>query len=352
MIKIAILNLITLATLFANDLVVAGNDAMIKTTKVKATKSVYLGSYLAQGHLPADATFRIDAPLEGIVETLGVNIYDNVKQGKVIAAIKSPKLLELEAEYINLLIEEEYNQNELKRLKPLYEAAVVAKKQYLMAQNISEKYKTQLKFYRNLLQEWGLSSKQIETITQTKKAITDIKIYAPISGKIADLNIFPKMYLQRGDHMMSVVDTAKTHLELSLPIALAKELHVGSKLFIGESPVEVESIAAKIDPRTQTLAVHLLSKNGMSVLPEEKKNIKLFWPKDAYELPASAIVSVDDKAALFVKVDNGYKLVNVTVLNRDTSKVYVTSQTLHTNDLIVTSGAIALKGAVEAQSND
>lgn len=352
MIKMVIINFMTITILLANDLVVSGNNTMIKTTKVKATKSVYLGSYLAQGHLPASATFRIDAPLEGIVETLGVNIYDRVQKGKVIAAIKSPKLLELEAEYINLLIEEEYNQNELERLRPLYEAAVVAKKQYLMAQNISVKYQTQLKFYRNLLQEWGLSTKQIATITETKKAITEIKIYAPISGKIADLNIFPKMYLQRGDHMMSVVDASKTHLELSLPINLAKELDVGSKLYIGESPVEVESIAAKIDPKTQTLAVHLLSKNGMSVLPEEKKNIKLFWPRDAYALSPSSIVNVDEKAAVFVKVDKGYKLVNVTVLNRDTEKVYVVASELHSQDLVVTSGAIALKGALEAQGND
>ncbi|QOP40578.1 efflux RND transporter periplasmic adaptor subunit [Sulfurimonas marina] len=352
MVKIIILSFITIASLFANDLVVVGENPMVKLTKVKQTKSVYLGSYLAQGHLPANASFRIDAPLEGIVEKLYANIYDKVKKGTVLAVIKSPKILELEAEYINLLIEEEYNQNELKRLKPLYEAAVVAKKQYLMAQNISKKYQTQLKFYRNLLLEWGLCENQINTVTKTKKAITEIKIYAPISGKVADLNINPKMYLQRGEHMMSVVDATKTHLEISLPINLAKELKVGAKLYIEEQAVEVESIAAKIDPKTQTIAVHLLSKKEMFVLPQEKKNIKLFWPREAYEIPASSIVDFNEHTSVFVKVKNGYKLVQVTVLSRDISNVYVIAKELDNNSQLAASGAIALKGALEAQGND
>ncbi|MBD3842955.1 MAG: efflux RND transporter periplasmic adaptor subunit, partial [Campylobacterales bacterium] len=351
MIKMIIINLTAAVSLLANEMIVKADNTMVKLSPLKETKSVYLGSYLAQGHLPANASFRIDAPLEGIVQALYANVYDEVKKGSVLAVIKSPKILELESEYINLLIEEEYNQNELARLKPLYEAAVVAKKQYLMALNISEKYETQLKFYRNLLEEWGLSAKQIDVVTQSKKAITEIEITAPISGKIADLNIYPKMYLQRGDHMMSVVDQKQTHLELSLPLSLAKELKVGSKLFIGETEVEVESIAAKIDPKTQTLPVHLLSKGGISVFPQEKKNIKLFWPRDAYEIPASAIVEVNDKASIFVKVAKGYKLVAVKILSRDSNKVYILSKDLHNNDQIASSGAIALKGALEAQSN-
>ncbi|MFT7860147.1 MAG: efflux RND transporter periplasmic adaptor subunit [Sulfurimonas sp.] len=352
MIKIAILNILVITALFSSELSVSGKNPMAKLAKVQTTKNVYLGSYLAQGHLPANGSFRIDAPLEGLVERLSTNIYDDVKKGSVLAVIKSPKILELEADYINLLIEEEYNQNELKRLKPLYEAAVVAKKQYLMALNISKKYQSQIKFYRNLLQEWGLTSSQIATVTKTKKAITQIRIYAPISGKIADLNIYPQMYLERGEHMMSVVDTKSTHLELSLPISLAKKLHIGSALYIGTQAVKVESIAAKIDPRTQTIAVHLISDNEMVILPDEKKNIKLYWPKEAYKVPASAIVEFNSQAALFVETQKGYRLVNVEVISRDSNTVYLMKKGLGINDKIVVSGAIALKGALEAQGDD
>ena len=330
-------------SLVASELSVNGGSSMVKTALPTLTKSVYLGSFLAQGHIPATQVYRIDTPVEGVIETLNANIYEIREKNSLLAIIKSPKLLELEATYINFLIEEEYNENEVARLKPLYEAAVVAKKQYFKAQNSLAKYKTQTKFYYHLLQEWGLSQSQVEMIKKTKKPIASIKIFAPISGKISDLNIFPKMYLQRGEHMMTILNEKKAHLEVALPLNIAKKLQPGFKLFIGDTPVEVESIAAQIDTRTQTLAVHLLPKKSMDIMSNEKKNIKLFWPRSALKVPASAIIKYQDKSALFVKDKSRYRLVYVDVLGRSSGNVYLFSKNLHKNDEIAISGVISLK---------
>jgi len=352
MVKKIVLVAITSVSLIASSLVVEGKSKMVRSATPKVTKSVYLGSFLAQGHLPAKEIYRIDAPVEGVVQKLGANIYDKVKKRRLLAVIKSPKMLELESTYINLLIEQEYNANEVARLKPLYEAAVVAKKQYLKAQNTLAKYETQAKFYYYLLQEWGLSKSQVDTIKKTKKPIPEIKIYAPIAGKIADLNIFPKMYLQRGEHMMTVLNEKGAHLEVALPLSIAQKLRPGFKLYIEDMPVEVESIAAEIDTRTQTLAVHLLPEKSMYIMPNEKKNVKLFWPKKAFEIPSSAIVEFNDKPALFIEEKNGYRLLYVSVLGRSSDKVYVLAKDLHAEDKVAISGAISLKGALEGQSND
>jgi len=352
MIKKIVLVGITSVTLMATSLVVEGKNKMVRTAAPKLTNSVYLGSFLAQGHLPAQEIYRIDAPVEGVVKKLNAKIYDHTKKNVLLAIIKSPKMLELESTYINLLIEQEYNANEVARLKPLYEAAVVAKKQYLKAQNTLAKYETQAKFYYYLLQEWGLSKAQVDTIKKTKKPIPEIKIYAPIAGKIADLNIFPKMYLQRGEHMMTVLNEKGAHLEVALPLNIARKLKPGFKLYIEDMPVVVESIAAEIDTRTQTLAVHLLPQKSMYIMPNEKKNVKLFWPRSAYEVPSSSIISYNDRSALFVEMKDGYRLVYVTVLGRSSDKVYVLSKELQKGDRVAISGAIALKGALEGQSDD
>ncbi len=350
--KIILATLVSLAPLAAQELIVTGQNNMVKTQLPEETHSVYLGSFLAQGYIPAQDVFRIDAPVEGVIERLNVNIYEPIKKGKLVAVIKSPKMLELESTYINLLIEEEYNAHEVARLKPLYEATVVPKKQYLKALNTLAKYETQSKFYYHLLQQWGLSKEQVDTIKKSKKPIPDIEVYAPIDGVINDLNIFPKMYVQRGEHMMTILDDNDAHLVVALPLRLAKRLKLNQKLYVGEKPVIVESIAAEIDSRTQTVAVHLLPEASMHIMLNEKKNIKLYWPQNAYKLPSSAIIDYNDSEAVFVKVSNGYKLIGVSVLGRNNENVYVISSALKAQDAVAISGVISLKGALQGQSDD
>ncbi len=350
--KIIIALLLTLTPVIANELIVTGQNDMVKTDTPEATKSVYLGSYLAKGTVQAKDIYRIDASVEGIVERLNVSIYEPIKKGRLLAVIKSPKMLELESTYINFLIEEEYNANEVARLKPLYEAKVVAKKQYLKAVNTLQKFQTQTKFYYHLLQQWGLTKKQVDNIKKSKKPIPEIKIYAPIDGLINDMNIFPKMYLQRGEHMMTILDDNNANLVVSIPINIAKKIKLNQKLFVNDIEVAVKSIAAEIDARTQTIAVHLLPQENMHIMLNEKRNIKLYLPKEALRLPASAIIDYHNKEVVFVKVSNGYKLVNVTILGRNNSSVYVAADSLSSTDEVAVSGVISLKGALEGQDND
>ena len=350
--RLILLPLMALSLLSGADRLVPGGSQMVRTAPVQTTQRVYLGSFLASGWLPAADTYRIDAPVEGIIEKLTAKLYEPVKKGQLLGVIKSPKLLELESTYIDTLIEKEYYASEVKRLKPLYEAAVVAKKRFLEAKNTLAKYTTQSHFYYQLLIEWGLSKKQVDTITRLKKPIPEIRIYAPIGGKVADLNVYPKMYAERGEHMMTVIDPRAAHYEVALPLKLTRLLKPGARLFVGETPVTVESIAPTVDTRTQTVAVHLLPEKGIAILPGEKRNIKLYWPRKAYALPSSAVIDFDDRPAVFVKEEGGYRLRFVKVLGRSSDTVYVTADSLPADARIAVSGVISLKGALEAQGDD
>ncbi len=341
-----------LTPLFAKDLVVADVGSGVKTSSPKPTERVYLGSFLARGHLPASEVYRIDAPVEGIVQSLSAHIYDPVKKGQKLLVIKSPELLELEAKYIDSLIQREYYQAEVTRLKPLFEAAVVAKKRYLEAENTLTKYKTQSAFYRHLLIEWGLPKKQVERIEESKKPIATIVVSAPIGGFIEDLAVRPKMYVARGEHMLTIINPQGVHLEISLPISVANQLDRGDRLYVGDTVAEVESISATVDPRTQTVAIHLLPGKGAELKPGQKRNVKLYWPKRAYTLPATAVIEYDDAQAIFIKTQKGYKLMPVTVLGRSSSKVYLAADGLNPDSEVAVSGVIALKGALEGAEGD
>ncbi|WP_457596295.1 efflux RND transporter periplasmic adaptor subunit [Hydrogenimonas sp.] len=336
----------------AADQIVKAQGTLAKTAPIEETDRVYLGSFLAIGHLPADAIYRIDAPVEGIVQSLEAKIYQPAKKGQPLLQLKSPKLLEIEATYIDALIQKEYYESEARRLKPLYEAAVVAKKRYLEALNTLAKYKTQSDFYANLLMEWGLSRKQVEAIRRTKKPSPAITLYAPASGQVSDLNIHPKMYLEQGAHILTIIDPSHTHYEVALPKAIAKRLAPGTKIFAGDMAMEVESVSSMVDPRTQTVSVHLLPSRELEILPGEKRNIRLFLPERAFVLPASAVVEIDGAPAIFVKTSEGFRLTPVTILSRGDEKVYLLAGALKKGDEVAIGNVITLKGALEAQGDD
>ncbi len=352
--KIATLAILVAMPIMAKELpIIKGNTSMVKTENVTPTKKVYMGSYLAIGHLPNDSIYRIDAPIEGVVEKVDVRIYEHVKKGQELFVIKGPKLLELESEFINTLIEKEYYENEVKRLEPLYKAAVVAKKRFLEAQNMLAKFKTKSTFYYHLLLEWGLGKREVETIVATKKPLPKIKITSPITGVVSDMNIYPKMYAERGTHLMTVLNPQKSHFEVALGLKTAKNLKLGMNLFVDGKRTVVESISATVDPRTQTVAVHLKPTEGTSrILPGEKRNVKLYWPKTAYSLPSNAVIEYGGKEIVFVKSEKGFRPVYVTVLARSSDRVYVVSADLSAESKIAVSGVISLKGALEGQSND
>ena len=324
---------------------------MLKTAQPVKTERIYLGSFLANGHLSANKIFRIDTPIGGIVEKLNANIYDTVTKGELLVTLKSPQILELESKYIDALIEKEYYTNEVNRLRPLYKAAVVAKKSFLKAQNTLSKFTTKSDFYYHLLIEWGLSKSQADKITKTKKPIAKITIFAPISGKVSDLNIYPKMYVKDGTHLMTILNPIGTHLAVSLPAIIAKRLHSNATLYIDNTPVRVESIAAKLDSQTQTLAVHLLPVKSMHVLPDEKRNIKLYWPKSAFVLPSSALIDFKGRSIIFIKKSNGFQAINVTVLGRNNDKVYIEAKELKETSQVAITGVITLKGTLESKND-
>ncbi len=339
-----------LCSIQANTLIQAGSS-IIQTEKPKQTDKIYLGSFLAQGHVPASSIYQIDIPLSGIIKELPLHLYAKVQKGDKLLTIKSPDLLELESNYINLVIQKEYYANEVRRLEPLYKANVVAKKIYLQAKNMLIKFESQSDFYYNLLLEYGITKATLEHITQTKKPIADITIYAPTSGKIEDLAINPHMFVQKGSHLLTIINTNNTHYEVALPKRFIQTLHIGSKLYSQNQTFTVESIADVVDKRTQTIAVHLVPEKRMKILPNEKKNLQLYLPHKAFILPPSAVIEIHGSDAVFVKKAKGFEVVPVVVLSRSSESVYIVNNTLTKDSQVATKGVIALKGALEANDD-
>lgn len=337
---------------FGGQRYVQGEGLLIKTGSIEKAQSVYLGAYLANGHLPARETYRIGVPVDGIVTFLGAHVNEPVKKGERLATLKSQQLLALESEYIDALIEKEYYAHQLERLEPLSKSGTVARKHYFEAKNSLQKYEAKSGYLRKLLIEWGVKPEVIEKIAQEKKPVATLDINAPVSGKISEIDAKAMMYLQRGEPLMTLIDPKKVHLEVSLPLELAKSLKPGEKLYIDKQPVTVESIAPTVETRTQTVAVHLLIPGASTLMPGEKRNVKLYRVQSALSLPASALVDLDGAPAIFVKTPQGYAPHAVRLLSRTNTDAYFDAPGVKAGDTVAVTGVIALKGAYESSGSE
>ena len=326
--------------------VVAFGATRIETAPAQKTDRIYAGSFLAIGYLPPSHRYVVDAPIEGVVERLPLKLFESVKKGELLAVIKSPKILEIEADLIDAIIERDYYRSEVRRLEPLYKAAVVAKKVYLKAKNDLAKYQTKVEFLKNLLIDWGLGKDMVARVVRTKRPYPYVRITAPISGKVADLAIYPKLYLERGEHMLTIVDPSLVYTQVALPLSVAAILKEGQVVYVDEKEARIKSIAPAVDELTQTVAV--LLDGGVRLLPNQKRNVTLKLTGEALVVPASAVVDIEGQSGVFVKRGERFEFVPVQILSRTEKEVYILPGALKAGDEVAITGVISLKGAWEA----
>ena len=135
----------------------------------QASKSVPVGSYLGTYTYPLGARHTVSANTDGFVTEIAVKPYMHVKKGQTLFALKSPKLLDLQSEYIATLLELEYYDKEVKRLEPLASKGVVASKQLTESQNRLQKLVASAAFQRDVLQAYGMQASRLERIAQQHK---------------------------------------------------------------------------------------------------------------------------------------------------------------------------------------
>ncbi|NPA84126.1 MAG: HlyD family efflux transporter periplasmic adaptor subunit [Epsilonproteobacteria bacterium] len=319
--------------------------ADLPTAPVRVADRLYIGSFLAVGYLPAKGRYVLDAPIEGVVEGLEVDLFDPVQKGQLIATIKSPKILEIEGEYLKALIEYDYYRNEVKRLKPLSEAAIVPKKRYLQARNELLKFQSQVHSLKNLLLDWGLEREQVARITRTRRPDPILRLRAPIDGRVSDLAINPKLYLHQGDHMLTITSPQGTIVKVALPLAVTKELREGGEIHLNGHLGRIQRISPLVDEESQTRSVMIQA--PLKLLPGQKERVSLYLPKAVLVVPSTAIVEIQGESGLFVKGEGGFSFVPVQILARTKEQVYIRSSQVRPGDLVAIEGVISLKGALE-----
>jgi biotin carboxyl carrier protein len=348
MVKITISVFLILTQVFAIEIINPGT-LQVKTTQPKKSSSIPMGKYLGTYSYPLTHRYTLSANVDGFITVINIKPYIHVKKGDVLFVIKSPKLLDLQSEYISTMLEEEYFLKEVTRLKPLAKKGVVATKRLIESQNKLEKIHASASFQQDVLLAYGMSDKQLKYIKSYHKPDPTIKIIAPVSGNIASMDVQKGTFVSQGKMLAILIDTSECHFKIEMPWRIADTLKLGEKIFAKDKVFTLFAASPLINAVSQTRDLDMHEQGECNQKGGASINIALSREHDAWKIPVSAVVGYEDSSIIFVKRSNGFEPLHVKVLSRYNANSYVEAS-LKESDEIAVSSVLTLKSIMESES--
>lgn len=193
---------------------------------------------------------RVHTRVEGWIDKVFVDFTGKVvEQGQPLLTLYSPDLLASQEEFLLAL-----KSQEIMKTSPLQSA--LGQSQSLLAAS------------RRRLQLWELSDEQIEEIARTRKPVTNIALYSPVSGYVMTRNAFPKQRITPETEVYTITDLSRVWVMADVFEAEASLIRVNQPVTITLSygsrqaiSGRVDYIQPQIDPVTRTLKIRIDAEN-------------------------------------------------------------------------------------------
>ncbi len=314
--------------------------ANIQTSRVSYTTPEY-EVYLT-GKITANEQklASITANYSGRIEKLFVDFTgQTVNKGEKLATIYSPELVTAQRE----LIEASKN----KQVNPsLYNAV------------------------REKLRLWRITEKQIDAIESGGEVMTELDVYADISGIVITRNVSRGDYVNRGSVLFEIADLSSIWVLLDAYEQDLSLLKTGSKVIFTvaslpgkEFTSTISFVDPLINPQTRTASVRAEANNpGMQLKPEMfvKGKIKATFSSQtefkgqSLLVPKTSVLWTGIRSVVYIKVPGtefpSFEMRDI-VLGPPAGNFYVVEKGLQEGEEIVTNGVFAVDAAAQLSGN-
>jgi multidrug efflux pump subunit AcrA (membrane-fusion protein) len=189
---------------------------------------------------------------------------------------------------------------------------------------------------------------QYYNIKSQETRLSEYNIYAPFSGVITAINVFPGTLISPGQVLASMINTEQFEISTPIPLSDLKYVNVGQSVELSSSDLskkwngKVNRIGTQIDATTQNIPIYISVfgqglKDGMYL----KGKLVGQQLKEVTKLPKDIFLSTEE---VFVVVDSTLMAKAITPIKRLSD--YVLVQGLSPEDMVVTG---SLAGLFEGQ---
>lgn len=290
--------------------------ANVKLTTATVSTRESLTYLKLNGVLTADRrkTHRVAPVVDGIVTVLKVVAHEKVRNGQVLAQLRSHSLGRAQAEYLEALARFELAEAERSRIEGLWKDGVVAESRWLKVDSEHKSARATLEARRRLLSLTGLSDKQIKRLAEQPDRLAVFDLTSPIDGLVMRVEIESGQLLSAGQTAFHVDDLSTLWAMVKIPVASLPQVKAGgdAEIRVQANPGQsyrgkLESLGGEVDAQSQTLTGRILLANPEGLLrPGMYAEISLSGVASrGLMVPAGAVFRVGDQNYLFKVLGNG-----------------------------------------------
>jgi cobalt-zinc-cadmium efflux system membrane fusion protein len=171
---------------------------------------------------------------------------------------------------------------------------------------------------------------------------------APAAGRIASISIEPGGAVEAMASTLVIDKSDKLWLEAQLPADLIGQVKPGAMVTVGDARGKVIAAGMTVDPRTRSVVLRAEFPASSGLVPGSAVTMTLLAPapENTLSVPTAALVRVQTKDTIFVATPNGFQIVDVNVLGKN-SETAAISGTLKPGQRVAVAGLSELKVLVE-----
>lgn len=259
-------------------------------------------------------TYRVAPVVDGVVTQLKVVAHDEVREGQVLARLRSHTLGRAQADYLEALARFDLARAERKRIEGLWKDGVVAESRWLGVESDYKSAQATLDVRRRLLSLTGLSDEEIKQLPNEPDRLAEFDLISPINGLVTRVEVESGQMLSAGQAGFHVDDLSTLWAMVKIPVASLPQIAVGSEAEIrvqanpGRSYAgRLESLGGEVESLSQTLEGRIVLANPKGLLrPGMYAEVTLTGVgRDGLMVPASAVFIIGNQPYVFKVLGEG-----------------------------------------------
>ncbi len=280
--------------------------------------------------LNEDKTAHVVPRLAGVVADISVSLGSQVKKGQLLAVIASIALAEQRSELFAAQKRLTLAQAGFARATELWDAGILAKKDYLQAQLSAQEAEIALHNAQQKLLALG----SIATLQTSGEAINRYEIRAPFDGMVVEKHIALGEAVKEDASIFTLSDLSTVAAEINVPAQDINAVQIGQTVTISTSGFnttasgQISYIGALMGAQTRTAKTRILVAN-----PQMRWRPGLFISAEiitgstaaAVTVQADALQTIDGQTVVFVRVPGGFSAQPVSTGQTDGRRVEIIS---------------------------
>lgn len=318
-----------------------------------------MSNHVAQVESFAELTFNqnqfaaITPLVEGVVQSIHVDLGDNVAEGDPLATIASLQIAEAQSDLLKATSRLQLERTNRDREQALFEKEISALKELQEAEAAFASAEANYHQAHQKLLALGFSKEEIAGLQQSRTSNGHLTLRAPFRGQIVERHAVKGEQASPGKALFKVADLSRMWAMLKIPEAFLVHLEKGQavEVRIHSIPNEIFQgtltwVDAQVDPRTRMARARVEIPN-----PEGRLKASMFAQatiltdrsRESLMLPSNAIQSISGNTFAFVQLEPDLfeaRLVRISARHQDTAFV---SGVLAPEDAVVLEGSFSLK---------